>query len=57
MEYYNTDFMALKMGVVLEMIIILAMKHLAEYHVLQLTDEKTILAVFHEQLEIIRRGL
>ena len=46
-----------QMGVVLEMIIILAMKHLAEYHVLQLTDEKTILAVFHEQLEIIRRGL
>ena len=39
------------------MIIILAMKQLAEYHVLQLADEKAIRAVFHEQLEIIRRGL
>lgn len=46
-----------QMAVAMEIITTLALKHLAEYHMLDTADVKRIMEVFHEQMEIVRRGL
>ena len=46
-----------QMACVMDMLFTLMIKHLAEYHMLELMGRETIRKNMHEQLEIIRHGL